>query len=89
VDLVAPGTVNTMPEKTLDAMTDHGRLHGETIRRSYPDAHQVMADLAALGVDYDDVVTVLEDEGVAKFEASWTDLLSSLQTALDQAGTYR
>jgi transaldolase len=89
VDLVAPGTVNTMPEKTLDAMTDHGRLHSETIRPYYDDAHRVMADLAAVGVDYDDVVAVLEDEGVAKFEASWTELLSSLQTSLDQAGMYR
>ena len=62
VDLVAPGVVNTMPEATLNAVADHGVVTGDTIRPHYADAKQVLDDLAAIGIDYDDVVQVLEDE---------------------------
>ncbi|GAA3605005.1 transaldolase [Nonomuraea rosea] len=76
--LVAPGTVNTMPEKTLDAVADHANISGDTVRPFYEQAWNTMAALKDAGVDYDDVVKVLEDEGVEKFEASWNELLESV-----------
>ncbi|GAA4948346.1 transaldolase [Nonomuraea thailandensis] len=76
--LVAPGTVNTMPEKTLDATADHANVTGDTVRPFYEQAWNTMAALKDAGVDYDDVVKVLEDEGVEKFEASWNELLESV-----------
>jgi transaldolase len=81
-DLVAPGTVNTMPEKTLDAAADHGNVTGDTIRPFYEQAWNTMAELKEAGVDYDDVVRVLEDEGVQKFEASWNELIESVSKNL-------
>jgi transaldolase len=84
VDLVAPGTVNTMPESTLRALIDHGRLRGDTVRGNYADAHGVLDRLSELGVEYDDVVQVLEDEGVEKFESAWNELIDSLQGELDR-----
>jgi transaldolase len=85
-ELVAPGTVNTMPEATLHAMADHGKLHGNTGSSGYDQARQVFADLEALGIGYQDVVTVLEDEGVAKFAASWQEMLETISTQLAAAG---
>ncbi|GAA4601626.1 transaldolase [Actinoallomurus liliacearum] len=79
--LVAPDTVNTMPEPTLDATADHGEITGDTIH-SYDDARAHMAALKEAGVDYDDVVRVLEEEGVEKFEASWTELLDTIKGEL-------
>ncbi|MFI6927633.1 transaldolase [Nonomuraea spiralis] len=76
--LVAPGTVNTMPEKTLDATADHAQITGDTVRPFYEQAWNTMAALKDAGIDYDDVVRVLEDEGVEKFEASWNELLESV-----------
>ncbi|MGW6494702.1 transaldolase [Nonomuraea angiospora] len=76
--LVAPGTVNTMPEKTLDATADHANVTGDTVRPFYEQAWNTMAELKEAGIDYDDVVKVLEDEGVEKFEASWNELLESV-----------
>ena len=84
-DLIAPGTVNTMPESVIFAFEDHGETRGDTITGSYSEARKVLADLAALGIDYDDVVKVLEDEGVQKFEASWVELLDGVQKSLDAA----
>jgi transaldolase len=84
VDLVASGTVNTMPEATLHAIADHGVITGDTIRPNYADAQGVLDALAALGIDYDDVVQVLEVEGVEKFEASWTELAESTQAELER-----
>ena len=86
VELVAPGTVNTMPESTLDAMADHGKLEGNRGSSGYDQARQVFADLEALGIGYQDVVTVLEDEGVAKFAASWQEMLETISTELAAAG---
>ena len=86
VELVAPGTVNTMPESTLDAMADHGKLEGERGSSGYDQARRVFADLEALGISYQDVVTVLEDEGVAKFAASWQEMLETISTELAAAG---
>jgi transaldolase len=84
-ELIAPGTVNTMPESVIFAFEDHGETRGDTITGSYESARKVLADLAALGIDYDDVVQVLEDEGVQKFEASWIELLDGVQKSLDAA----
>ncbi|MFD7905738.1 transaldolase [Kitasatospora sp. NPDC059722] len=81
-ELVAPGTVNTMPEATLDATADHGVVTGNTIVPNYADAKAVLDAIAAAGVDYDDVVQVLEDEGVEKFEQSWTELLDTVTASL-------
>ncbi|WP_037599746.1 transaldolase [Streptacidiphilus rugosus] len=86
VDLVAPGTVNTMPEATLDAVADHGVVRGDTVTGEYADAKGVLDKLEALGVSYDDVVQLLEDEGVDKFEASWDELLQAVHTALESHG---
>src|SRR3954451_2246028 len=83
IDLVAPGTVNTMPEATLDALIDHGEFRGDTVRGAYPAAHKLLDDLATLGVDYGDVVQVLEDEGVQKFEAAWSELIDAIQGELN------
>jgi transaldolase len=84
-ELIAPGTVNTMPESALVAFEDHGEVRGDTITSSYASARQVMAELAAIGVDFDDVTQVLEDEGVEKFEASWMELLDGVQKSLKAA----
>ncbi|MGA5819504.1 transaldolase [Kitasatospora sp. NPDC094028] len=81
-ELVAPGTVNTMPEATLDATGDHGVVTGNTIVPNYADAKAVLDAIAAAGVDYDDVVQVLEDEGVQKFEQSWQELLDTVTASL-------
>ncbi|MCX9193861.1 transaldolase [Carbonactinospora thermoautotrophica] len=82
VDLVAPGTVNTMPEATLQAVADHGVIKGDTVRGRYTAARELFDQLAAIGIDYDDVVRGLERDGVAKFQASWTELLEDVETAL-------
>jgi transaldolase len=84
-ELVAPGTVNTMPEKTLEATFDHAEITGDTVTGSYEDAHRVFDELADAGVDLTDVTQVLEDEGVEKFIVSWHDLQSTVRTALDSA----
>jgi transaldolase len=81
-DLVAPGTVNTMPRTTLEAVADHGRISGDTIRANYSRAHAVMEELAALGIDYTDVTDTLEQQGLDKFDVSWAELLSTVSDAL-------
>jgi transaldolase len=81
-ELVAPGTVNTMPEKTLQATFDHGVIEGDTVTGAYADAHALFEALSAVGIDFDDVTQVLEDEGVEKFIASWHDLQSTVTAAL-------
>jgi transaldolase len=84
VDLVAEGTVNTMPEPTLHAVADHGHITGDTIRPNYADAQGVLDALAAVGIDFDDVVKLLEIEGVEKFDTSWNELTESTQRELDK-----
>ncbi|MFJ7197201.1 MULTISPECIES: transaldolase [unclassified Streptomyces] len=81
-DLVAPGTVNTMPEATLDATADHGQITGNTIAGTYEQSRAELDAVAKLGISYDDVVQLLEDEGVEKFEAAWIDLLNSTEAEL-------
>jgi transaldolase len=80
VELVTDGVVNTAPQATIEAVADHGVIRGDTVRGWYDDARAALEALAPLGVDYDDVVRVLEEEGVDKFVASWgelTDLVAS------------
>jgi transaldolase len=84
-ELVAPDTVNTMPEATIRAVADHGELHGDTARGGYDEARQLFAQLQDLGISYDDVTSVLEREGVQKFEASWDELLQSISTEMGAA----
>jgi transaldolase len=81
-ELIAPGVVNTAPEKTIMAYADHGETRGDTVTGSYGQAQEVLDSLAALGIDYDDVVDVLEREGVDKFEKSWIELLDSVRAQL-------
>ncbi|MGM7696637.1 transaldolase [Microbacterium sp. A84] len=82
-ELVAPGVVNTMPEKTLEATFDHGVITGDTITGGYEAARAVFAGLAEVGIDFADVTQVLEDEGVAKFIDSWHDLLAQVAKGLE------
>jgi transaldolase len=84
-ELVAPGTVNTMPEATLHAVADHGDISGDTVTGAYAEARQVFDDLKAAGIDIDDVTEVLEKEGVQKFEDSWAELLESVTDQLAKA----
>ncbi len=79
VELVVADTVNTMPEGTMRATADHGQLLGDTVRGTYDASRQVFSDLEELGIPYDDVVQVLENEGVAKFDASWNELLDTIR----------
>jgi transaldolase len=81
-DLIAPGVVNTMPEPTIHAYAEHGETRGDRVTGEYASARTVLDDLAALGIDYDDVVVTLEREGVDKFEASWLELLKGVETQL-------
>ncbi|MFE1776854.1 transaldolase [Streptomyces sp. NPDC059008] len=81
-ELVAPGTVNTMPEATLEATAARGEITGDTVRGAYGAAKADLDAIAQLGISYDDVVQLLEDEGVEKFEASWNDLLKSTEAEL-------
>ncbi|MDO5617754.1 transaldolase [Kocuria sp.] len=83
--LVAPNTVNTMPEKTLEATAAESQITGDTITGTYEESNALLDQLADLGIDYNDVVSALESEGVEKFEASWAELLDTVQNALDQA----
>ncbi|MFI1004713.1 transaldolase [Streptomyces galbus] len=85
-ELVAPGTVNTMPEATLKAVADHGVISGDTVTGGYAQARADLAAVERLGISYDEVVRRLEDEGVAKFEAAWQDLLDAVTKSLDSKG---
>ncbi|MGC0328514.1 transaldolase [Streptomyces sp. SAI-170] len=85
-ELVAPGTVNTMPEATLNATADHGVITGDTVTGGYAQARADLAAVERLGISYDEVVTRLEDEGVAKFEVAWQDLLDTVTKSLMSKG---
>jgi transaldolase len=82
VELVAPGTVNTMPEATLRAVADHGVVRGDTVRSGFGQAQQVMHDLTAVGVDMADVFRALEEDGIARFQSSWRELQADVAEAL-------
>ena len=86
VELAAPDTVNTMPAATLEAVLDHGRVRGNTITGTYAAARAVFADLRRIGIDFTDVVTVLEAAGLASFAKSWDELIASVTSQLEKAG---
>ena len=85
LDLVTNGVVNTMPEATLRAVADHGALRGDTVRGDYDNAAEVMAALANLGIDCDDVMRKLERDGLTTFQASWAALTDTLEGKLAAA----
>ena len=82
-ELIAPGTVNTMPEKTMKAYADHGSA-GTPVQKSYDEAAGVMKAVADAGVDLDDVFRVLEEEAVQKFVDSWDELTESVRSELEK-----
>lgn len=82
-ELVAANLVNTMPEKTMMAVADHGVIASDTITGNISSAREFMSELAAAGVDFDDVTKKLETEGVDKFIASWDELVDSVAKALE------
>jgi transaldolase len=84
-DLVVADTVNTMPEKTLEAFADHGEVQGDQVTGRAADAEAVFARLGDVGIDFDDVLAVLEEEGVEKFEKSWQELVDTIEGQLDKA----
>ncbi|WP_089156137.1 transaldolase [Micromonospora sp. NBS 11-29] len=84
-ELIAPGTVNTMPEPVVHAYAEHGETQADTITGAYDDARQVFADLESVGVNLTDVIATLEREGVEKFEASWLELLEGVKKSLAEA----
>ena len=84
-ELAVADTVNTMPEKTLEATYDHGEIAGDQVTGAYADANQVLDAVAAQGISYREVTELLEKEGVEKFIVSWNELLETVKTALDDA----
>jgi transaldolase len=84
-ELVAPHTVNTMPEQTIDAVADHADIRGDTVTGKAGEAQAVFDKLSAAGVDLRDVFVVLENEGVEKFETSWGELMEATKAELDTA----
>jgi transaldolase len=78
-ELIGPHTVNTMPEDTIKAFQDHGEVRGDTVLDGVDEAHRLFEQLAAVGVDYDDVVATLEKEGVQKFSESFAELLDGVR----------
>ncbi len=84
-ELVAPNTVNTMPGATLEAVADHAEVTGDTVQGTYEESAEVLNALEALGIRYQEVVEVLEREGVEKFTDAWADLLESVTVQLDAA----
>jgi transaldolase len=81
VELIAPNTVNTMPQSTLDAVIDHGVVRGNTVAAHYADAVDVLKTLSALGISLDQVTTELEIDGVKKFAQAWDELLENVKAA--------
>lgn len=84
-ELVAPGTVNTMPEATLRAVRDHAVVTGDTITDGYAEANVTLDALAALGISYVEVTDQLEAEGLAAFEQAWLAVLAGVRSALEAA----
>jgi transaldolase len=84
-ELVARSVVNTMPEKTMMAMADHGEVSGDSITPNIAKAKAFMAELSGAGINMDEVTELLEKEGVEKFIVSWHELLDSVRQALGNA----
>ena len=81
VELIAPDTVNTMPQSTLDALIDHGVIRGNSITGNYPEAINVFKSLSSLGIFLDEITTDLEVDGVKKFAQAWDELLENVKAA--------
>jgi transaldolase len=84
-ELVVSGTVNTMPEKTMQAFADHGEVRGDRVTGTAAESQQVFDAVSAAGVDLVDVFLTLENEGVEKFDKSWSELGETVQGQLDGA----
>ncbi len=84
-NLVGPDTVNTMPEKTLEALLDHGRTRGDAVREGVPEARRLLDDLRAVGIDVEAVGEELQKNGVALFEKSYVELLAAVETRRAEA----
>lgn len=85
VELVAPGVVNTAPEKTIQAVADHGVVRGDTVTGNYAAAQAVIDGLAEVGIDINEVTDLLEREGVDKFIVSWNELVATVDAAVEAA----
>ncbi|KAA9160372.1 transaldolase [Amycolatopsis acidicola] len=83
--LVVANTVNTMPEKTIDAVADHAEIEGDKVTGTGSQAQAVFDQLSAVGIDVADVFVTLETEGVEKFEKSWQELLDTVEGQLGKA----
>ena len=83
-ELVTDGTVNTMPETTMQAFADHGEVRGDTVKGTYDESRKILAAVHAVGVDLDDVFDVLGQEGVTKFIEPWEELMNTMQEQLDK-----
>lgn len=83
-ELVAADLVNTMPEKTMMAVADHGQISGDTITGGYAQAQQLMSQLGSAGINFDEVTELLEKEGVEKFIVSWDELVDSVRDAMER-----
>jgi transaldolase len=81
IELIAPDTVNTMPQSTLDAVIDHGVVRGNTISAHYAEAVEVLKALSGIGISLDEVTTELEIDGVKKFAQAWEELLENVKAA--------
>jgi transaldolase len=86
-ELVAPNTVNTMPEATLKAVADHGVISGGTANTGYDEARGTFSALSAVGIEIDEVTELLETEGVQKFIDSWSVFLEGVQVVLSGAAS--
>jgi transaldolase len=84
-ELVVTNTVNTMPEKTLDAFADHGEVEGDRVTGRAEESQQVLDQLAEVGVDFEDVLLTIEHEGVDKFKKSWGELVETVEKQMEQA----
>lgn len=83
IELIAPHTVNTMPQATLDALLDHGVYRGENLSSTYSQSHAIVNQLFEIGIDLDEVTTYLEHDGVKKFIASWEELLANVSQVMN------
>jgi len=80
--LVAPHTVNTMPQSTLDAFLDHGSVKSDAITAEMESASRILAALSALGISLESITDALEADGVKKFEDAWISLLADVQKVM-------
>ncbi|MBO0774966.1 MAG: transaldolase [Actinobacteria bacterium] len=86
-ELAVASTVNTMPEATIEATADHAPLHGDAVHGTYEQSRRLFDELERLGISYDDVTAVLEEEGVSKFAASWQQFADTISSELAKAAS--